>query len=267
MCKITKRILTLIPNTLFVGKVCVKLDSVASTQTYLKNLYAKSKPIEGTAILSYNQTAGYGQRNNSWETQNGLNVALSLVLLPAFLNPDKQYYLSMAVALAVKKAVEELSQQKVKLKWPNDIMVGHRKISGILIESNVYNSRVEKSYVGIGLNVNQVDFGLLKNNATSLSNISGREYDLDQVSILLMEWVERYYLQIKAGRLTQIFEEYHEALYKRNEFITLQHSDGKTSIALLKGVEENGKLQVEHENSEVRSYLHGEVQINYVKLI
>ena len=125
--------MTLIPNTLFVGKVCVKLDSVASTQTYLKNLYAKSKPIEGTAILSYNQTAGYGQRNNSWETQNGLNIALSLVLLPAFLNPDKQYYLSMAVALAVKKAVEELSQQKVKLKWPNDIMVGDRKISGILI--------------------------------------------------------------------------------------------------------------------------------------
>ena len=258
--------MTLIPNTLFVGKVCVKLDSVASTQTYLKNLYAKSKPIEGTAILSYNQTAGYGQRNNSWETQNGLNIALSLVLLPAFLNPDKQYYLSMAVALAVKKAVEELSQQKVKLKWPNDIMVGDRKISGILIESNLFNSRVEKSYVGIGLNVNQIDFGSLKSTATSLSNISGKEYDLDHVCIMIMEWVERYYLQIKAGRLKELFEEYDEALYKKNEYITLLHSDDMTSKVLLKGVEENGKILVMHENGDLRAYLHGEVQIMKVPL-
>jgi len=260
-----KNILILYPNTLFVGKVCVHLDTVPSTQTYLKNLYAKSKPIEGTAILSYNQTAGYGQRNNLWEAQAGMNIALSLILLPVFLDPDKQFYLSMAVALAVKKTVEEFSQQKVKLKWPNDIMVGDRKISGILIESNMHKSRVEKSFVGIGLNVNQVDFGPLKYSATSISNISGKEYEPDSVSISLMQWVERYYLQLKAGRRSQISDEYHEVLYKKDEYITLQHADGRTSRVIIKGVNEQGKLLVEDKEGLAKAYLHGEVQIKYAE--
>lgn len=213
--------------------------------------------------MSYDQTAGKGQRDNVWQAEKGSNIAISLMFLPVFLRPEQQFYLSMAVALAVKKTVEEFSQQKVKLKWPNDIMVGDRKISGILIESVIQNSSIERCIVGIGLNVNQVAFNEISNKATSLFNISGQKFDLEKVTISLMEWLEKYYLQIKARRFLQLLEEYNASLYKLNEPVKLQAQDDTQLIAIIKGVNEEGKLMVVHEDNKEAKYFHGEVRIGY----
>jgi BirA family biotin operon repressor/biotin-[acetyl-CoA-carboxylase] ligase len=250
------------PNTLFVGKVLRILPQVDSTQTFLMNLYANSSPIEGSVILSYNQENGYGQRNSSWESMEGQNIALSCLFLPAFLAAQKHFYLSMAVALAVKTTVRNLTGKSTSIKWPNDIMVNHSKIAGILIETQLRQNNIQRAYSGIGLNVNQTSFGLLQWKATSLELCTKHHFDLDNVSQILMEWLEKYYLLLKAGKYDLILNEYNNALYKRNQRISLQHINGDISESILKGVSPDGKVQILHNNVE-EEYIHGMVRILY----
>lgn len=255
--------MSLYPNTLFVGKVCICPGAVPSTQTYLKTLYAKSKPIEGTAILSYDQTDGYGQRNAPWIAEKGSNVALSIILYPNILSYINAFYLSMSVALSVKKAVEQITDKTAFIKWPNDLMLDDRKVSGILIETSLQNSGIEKAFCGIGLNVNQKDFPGLEEVATSLSVSNGKIYDLDKVSMTLMEWIEKYYLQLKAGKYKEILTEYNDSLHQLNNIITLKRRDDTYFNAKLLGVSEEGKLELELDDKTITSFLHGEVQITY----
>ena len=255
--------MSLYPNTLFVGKVCICLDTIPSTQTYLKTLYAKSKPIEGTAILSYDQTNGYGQRNAAWMGEKGSNVALSIILYPNFLSYINAFYLSLAVAISVKKAVEQISGKSAYIKWPNDLMLDDRKVGGILIETSFQNSGIEKAYCGIGLNVNQTQFGDLKAKATSLLLSTGITYDLDEVSIKMMEWIEKYYLQLKAGKHKEILEEYNQSLHQKDEIVYLKRMDNNYFNAKLLRVNEEGRLELQMENNTQETFLHGEIQITY----
>lgn len=255
--------MSLYPNTLFVGKVCIFLDTVPSTQTYLKTLYAKSKPIEGTAILSYDQTNGYGQRNAPWIGEKGSNIALSLILYPNFLSYNKAFFLSMAIALSVKKAVDQCLHLTTHVKWPNDLMLNERKVAGILIETSLNNSAIEKAFCGIGINVNQQEFGELNHIATSMKIATGLNFELDEVSKVLMEWIEKYYFQLKAGRYTEVLQEYNDVLHRKGELIDLRKQNEGIFKAKLLGVTEEGKLELQLADGTISTFLHGEVQINY----
>jgi len=250
------------PNTLLVGKVCHLIDTVDSTQTFLKNLYANSRPIDGTVILSYNQTSGYGQRKSTWQGQSGMNIALSCLFLPAFLSAKDHFFLTMAVALAVKSTLRNLTGKAIYIKWPNDIIVDDLKIAGILIETNLQQSSINTVFAGIGLNVKQKDFGVLKNKATSMELATNNSYDLDQVARVLMEWLDKYYLQLKSGKYDDLLGEYNNSLYLRDQHVNLQDSKGLTRSVLFKGVERDGKVSVMiGEKSE--SFIHGVVRILY----
>lgn len=254
--------MSIYPNTLFVGKVLRLLPQVNSTQTFLMNLYANSSPIEGSVILSYNQQNGYGQRNSTWESMEGQNIALSCLFLPAFLSAQNHFYLSMAVALAVKTTVRNLTGKSTFIKWPNDIIVNHSKIAGILIESQLRQNNIQKAYCGIGLNVKQISFGSLQWKATSLELCTNHHFELDNVAQILMEWLEKYYLLLKAGKFDKIVQEYNEALYKRTQRISLQHANGEIIESILKGVSPEGKVQILHNNRE-EEFIHGVVRILY----
>lgn len=213
--------------------------------------------------MSYDQTNGYGQRNAPWIGEKDCNVSLSIIFYPNFLPSEMAFYLSMAIALAVKKAVEEIAKIPAYIKWPNDLMLNDRKVAGILIETSFQESWIEKAFCGIGLNVNQEEFGEIKELATSIKQVKQISFDLDEASLTLLEWVEKYYLQLKAGRYKEIRDDYNNALHRKGEMIELKRKDNSYFKAMVIGVTDDGRLEVQLENGESAKFIHGEIQITY----
>lgn len=155
------------------------LDSAPSTNTLMVRdaaLYA-----HGDVLAVREQTAGRGQRGNSWEAEPGKNLSFSLMLRPQALRAADAYHLSMTVSVGIVKALRRILGLKVELKWPNDIYVGDKKLAGILIENSFSGSRVGHAVVGIGLNVNQTEFRSDAPNPVSMAQIAGHEFDLHAV--------------------------------------------------------------------------------------
>lgn len=156
----------------------ITLDSVDSTNTYLARNCA-GMPA-GTVVCALSQTAGRGQRGNSWESAPGANITMSLLLRPAGLLPARQFIISQAVSLAIVETLDPLvGDHTVSIKWPNDIYVDDSKICGILIENAVSaSSGIERSIVGIGVNVNQRRFVSDAPNPVSLLQLTSCEHEL-----------------------------------------------------------------------------------------
>jgi BirA family biotin operon repressor/biotin-[acetyl-CoA-carboxylase] ligase len=159
-------------ETLFIGRQKLELEEVASTNSFALNLIRENKASEGCLISARSQSGGRGQQGNTWESESGKNLTISIVLNPNFLPVGRQFALSQIISLTVAALAEECIGNKapVKIKWPNDIYAGDQKIAGILVENVLRDHAITASVLGIGLNVNQEAF-LTAPRATSLSII------------------------------------------------------------------------------------------------
>ena len=164
-------------KTLFIGQNSINLKSIDSTNSYASELLRQNAPLEGTMIYTFDQHNGRGQRGNTWYSQPNKNATLSYILYPTFLQIEKQFLLNKITCLAVADLMAEIighskgltqKDKAVQIKWPNDIYVGNKKISGILIENTLRETSIRSSIVGIGININQTDFTDAIN-ATSLA--------------------------------------------------------------------------------------------------
>lgn len=147
-----------------------------STNNYVANL-VRSKNINKTFIVSADyQTEGRGQRASKWQSAKSQNALFSIYMPWNNLHLSDQFIVSMIAAVGISDVLEKILNTKIQIKWPNDIYVGNKKIAGILIESELNGQTVSSSIIGIGVNVNQVDFDDL-NNATSLKLETGQNHD------------------------------------------------------------------------------------------
>lgn len=232
-----------INSSLFVGQNLITLSEVDSTNNYAKQLLANIKPLtEGTAIVAEHQFAGKGQAGNTWLSNPGQNITTSIVLNPSFLSPDKQFLLSKVASLALLDVLVSLNIKDASIKWPNDIYVANHKIAGILIENILGEHKIKHSIFGIGLNVNQTDFGNL--HATSLANQLDKEIDLKSVLNLLFSCLEARYLQLKAGKLKSLDELYLQKLYLFNKPSVFKDTSENEFLGTIFGVSATGQLQV-----------------------
>jgi len=203
-------------NTVFIGKVFIELQEVASTNAYALGLLGGNVlPPHGTVVFSSRQTAGRGQRGSTWLSESGKNIALSLILYPRMLAATQQFYLSMAIALGVCRFLQqELSLlHEPLIKWPNDLYVQHQKVAGILIENTVSGSQLSASVAGIGLNVNQTAFENLPN-ATSLQLLAQRQFNLPETVQKLCTYVETAYFLLQPDKLADLKRQYVQNLYQ-----------------------------------------------------
>jgi BirA family biotin operon repressor/biotin-[acetyl-CoA-carboxylase] ligase len=204
-------------NTLFVGKVVEYMPSCHSTNDSARELLLQHDTSEGTVVITDNQTAGKGQRGNSWFSAEGANLTMSLIMKPNFLTVSKQFYLNMISSLAVKRVLNDrLPDANSQVKWPNDVLLNNRKVCGILIENGIKRQFLEHSVVGIGLNVNQKTFGLAT--ATSMYNEIGIAFSLQSVFEKLLGQFEALYLKLKAERYSEIKDEYLQNLVGFNQW-------------------------------------------------
>lgn len=247
-------------DTLFIGKNIVELESVDSTNNYAKELLTKEKPPEGTIIFAHEQHTGRGQMGNTWKTEAGKNLTLSFILYPDFLDADKQFYLNMAISLAVKDFCESVLPDEIKIKWPNDIYWHDKKLGGILIENTINGSRISSSVVGIGINVNQEEFDEALPNPVSLLQISNFKFKLSNLMEGLSVFIEKYYLQLRQLHFNFLDKGYTVALYRYQQ--THEFKKGEQILrGEVNGVGKDGKLILHCNGKESRF---GFKEIEYV---
>ncbi|MCX6197771.1 MAG: biotin--[acetyl-CoA-carboxylase] ligase [Bacteroidetes bacterium] len=238
-------------DTLFIGKNIVALESVDSTNNYAKDLLAKEKPVEGTIVLAREQHSGRGQMGNVWQTEAGKNLTLSVILYPDFLDADKQFYLNMAISMAVKDFCESVLNDEIKIKWPNDIYHRDNKLGGILIENTISGNRISSSVVGIGINVNQQEFDASLPNPISLFQISNAEYKMESLVELLGSFIEKYYLQLRQLHFNFLDKAYTVALFRYQQ--THEFKKGEQVLrGEINGVAKDGKLILHANGKEMR---------------
>ena len=237
-------------NTLFIGKNLVFVPECHSTNTLALQLSQQPGFADGSVVITSNQTAGKGQRGNSWVVQPGQNLTFSVIVKPSFLAVKDQFLLTVITSLAARDFLISRVNESIYIKWPNDILVRDKKIAGILIENQIHGRQIQSSVIGIGLNINQTEFGFAT--ATSLRFLGGRETDLNEALQSLLQFLEIRYLQLKQGKVDALKQEYLDALYWKNENHQFRSGDS-IFTGVINGVDENGKLQV-RTGKDVRSF-------------
>jgi BirA family biotin operon repressor/biotin-[acetyl-CoA-carboxylase] ligase len=199
--------------------------------------------VHGAAFFAHHQTGGKGQRGKSWLDEPGNNIALSVIIDCSFLSPGRQFPLSIMVALAGRDLFSKYAGDETFVKWPNDIYWRDRKAGGILIENLVRGSIWQASVVGIGMNVNQINFPKSLKNPVSLKQVTGKHVNPVQLAKELCESLEKRYTQLKTGDFNAMFEEYNSHLFKRGELVKLKLG-ARSFECKIKGVSVDGELEV-----------------------
>ena len=229
-----------------------------STNNYLKDLITEQSIAEGTVVWADYQSAGKGQRGNSWESENGENLLFSIVLYPETVKAEEQFILSQIVSLAVANCLNNYTKN-ITIKWPNDIYWKQKKICGILLENTIIEDRIGQSVAGIGININQEEFKSNAPNPVSLKQITGKEYDLEGILNIVTDNIKKYYWQIGNGNAELIIEEYKEALFRKEGYHL--YSDGKSEfLARIKNIEPSGLLVLETKDNTIKRFAFKEVK-------
>lgn len=234
------------PKSLFVGQKIVYLPSCQSTNDEAAGLLLTQDLPEGTVVVTDRQTAGRGQRGNQWEAEAGQNLTLSLVLTPTFLTATEQFWLNMAVSLAINDTLTPLLPGGgLTIKWPNDVYVYDKKLGGVLIENTLQGYTLAHSIVGVGLNVNQMQFSLPTATSLLLENYVGNPtsdgYVLPALLTTLCEQLEKRYLQLRAGKRSQLRETYLNHLYRYQQPHPYEADDHRF-IGTIVDVDDLGRL-------------------------
>ena len=230
----------------------IPLESVTSTNSYLKELAQKQVLEEGAVVVTGNQTAGRGQRGNSWESEAGKNITCSMLLYPSFLPVQRFFLLSEAISLGVKETLDAYVHG-ITVKWPNDVYYQERKIAGILIENELTGNKYTLSVAGIGLNINQEYFLSDAPNPVSLKQITGVVYNTETILKELVQNIMYRYERLKSNDITSLTRMYHEALYRKAGFHRYEDSE-RIFSARISHVSDDGLLHLVTDRNEECSY-------------
>ncbi len=173
-------------------------DKIDSTNSRLLKLADEGFP-EGSVVVADEQTGGRGRFGRKWESEPMSNLLFSLLLRPVFLERDEVFVLTFSAAVAVAEAIEDAAHVHPELKWPNDVLLGSRKVCGILLESSFDSDRLNYVILGIGLNVNQTTFpDEIASKATSLYLFAGRKYDRNEILSTILSRFDSVYETVRA---------------------------------------------------------------------
>lgn len=238
----------------------ITLPQVDSTSTYLRTHLSEAP--HGTIVTTACQMAGRGQRGNSWEAEPGRNLTFSVMLHPRGIEAAGQYGITEAVTTAIIDTLAPLLPDATNLfiKWPNDIYYGDRKLCGILIENTLSGSCILKSIAGIGVNVNQHRFVSDAPNPVSLTQITGKEYDLEallnEMSTLIIQYAENL---TDTGLRRNMATRYRDRLWRRTGIHPYSLPDGTRFMASIESVAPDGMLTLRHDNGITSTHAFKEV--------
>jgi BirA family transcriptional regulator, biotin operon repressor / biotin---[acetyl-CoA-carboxylase] ligase len=246
-------------KTLFMGHSLVFMPECHSTNDEASRLIQTTNVMDGTVVVTENQTAGRGQRGNTWTSEPGKNLTFSILLKPTFLQVHDQFYLNIAFSLGLHDYLSEVVESQVNIKWPNDILVNEKKICGILIENHLRGQHIQHTIVGIGLNVNQEFYPLAS--ATSMKLETKEDFNLEEALADLLSSLEIRFIQLRSNQLQKLLSDYLDVLYRKGEQHPFKNGD-ETFLGTISGIDPTGKLKIETE-SGLRSF--GVKEVEFIK--
>lgn len=232
-----------------------------------------SSANEGTVWIADYQTSGRGQRGNVWESAKGANLMFTILLRPVFLPAQEQFLISQITALAIVNYLKDKGLD-AKIKWPNDIYVGDRKICGILIAHTIAGANLSASIIGVGLNMNQTRFDSDAPNPTSLileknglkpGDYTGlecydRKQELAQVLVKLME----LYDLLEEGGVGQIKNAYLQNMYRLDGYYKFRNLSGRGEEEIIEakilGPDSYGCLILENRDGKQEHFAFQEIR-------
>ncbi|APY09036.1 biotin--[acetyl-CoA-carboxylase] ligase [Winogradskyella sp. J14-2] len=240
----------------------IKLNAIDSTNSYLKALTSTVMPKDFTVVVANHQTKGRGQMGTVWQTEEGKNLTASVFKEVSALNVEKQFYISMVVALAICKTLRQLKIPQLSIKWPNDILSANKKICGTLIENVIKQNKLKGSVIGFGLNVNQKNFEGLPM-ASSMNLITGVLFNKDEVLSAILTQLQFYFKLLDSKDYAEIKKQYEALLFRKDKPSTFKNEDGSIFSGIIKGITETGKLNVWTEDGIVKNFDLKEVTLLY----
>lgn len=237
-------------------------DTLDSTNSEALRLFKESDDF--TVIASKYQTSGRGQRGTNWESEQGKNLTFSLILKSDGIKADKQFVIAQVVTIGIKKYLKSRGINS-KIKWPNDIYVGDKKVCGILIEHFLSGDTLSGTVVGVGLNLNQDKFNSNAPNPTSMKIILNKEFNMEDEMEALVGHIYDIYHPFMTfssnSSLNRLETEYHNSLYRLDEFHNYQETPGGEIInARIIGIDNNACLLLEKEDGSTKRYSFKEVK-------
>lgn len=247
-------------ETAWAGRDVLYLDETDSTNVQAKKL-GEAEGKHGTLIVSDRQTAGKGRRGRGWDSPSGASIYMSILLRPDIL-PDKAPMLTLVMALAVVRAVREITGEEAGIKWPNDIVLNKKKICGILTEMSAEIDYINHVVIGVGINVNTEDFPEeIKKTATSLFIETGKKWKRSEFIAAAMKYFEEYYeIFLKTQNLKILQEIYNGFLVNKDAQVRVLEPGNEFDGCAL-GINETGELLVRKSDGEITKIYAGEVSV------
>lgn len=237
-------------------------DEVDSTNTVAKMLAAEG--IEDkTIVIADAQTSGKGRRGRSFESKKGQGIYMTIVLRPDIL-PSKASMITIVAAAAVRKAIHSVTGIDCEIKWPNDIIVNGKKLSGILTEMSTKNNSIEYVLLGIGINVLNDEFADDINDiATSVKIETGMSYKKEEIIIKVLEiFDEMYRVYLTTKDISCIRPEYDKYLVNVGKTVKILSKDNSYEAVAI-GIDDDGELIIER-NGKQEKIMSGEVSVRGV---
>ncbi|MEM2525204.1 MAG: biotin--[acetyl-CoA-carboxylase] ligase [Candidatus Methanomethylicaceae archaeon] len=242
-------------NTKIFGKEIITLETIDSTQNFIKKLAEEGAP-EGTLVIALEQKSGKGRMNRQWHSPKG-GLWFSILLRPPFL-PKEMYKLTLLFGVAVAKSLKIYGLEPY-LKWPNDVLINNKKICGILLEGSTEADRIEYIAVGIGINANFLVDSLpedVRKNATSIFEILNKKIDRAELLCEILKNSESLYLYAIKNGFSHIISLWKSlSLFDKMVEIRL-FNESIRGIAI--DIDEDGAL-ILNENGKIRKIYSGDV--------
>lgn len=246
-----------------IGLPFTELTEVDSTNIYAMNQVKTNLAGHGAAFLAQKQWAGKGQMGKVWEAETGQNILLSVVLDPKKLVFDglalEPSMVSMLVAVGCFNFFITYAGDETSIKWPNDIYWRDRKAAGILIENSFRGPIWQWSIAGMGVNINQTEFGTGLNKAVSLKQITGKTFQVPALAKELCSYIDAALQMLIDKGPDTLLALYNNVLYKKGEQVQLE-IEGQKITATICRVLSNGHLEIETENGIKQSHALGAIQ-------
>lgn len=246
----------------------IELDTTDSTNTFLCNYQNPSHVPIVLATADY-QTGGRGQAGNSWESERGSNLLFSILISNSSVPASQLFSISEAISLSLSSAIAEHLREAlpasqalppISVKWPNDIYIADSKVAGILIETELQGSHIKRAIIGVGLNVNQLQFKSDAPNPVSLRQVCGSVMERQLVLASVMGHFCHWNEQLLRGDYTSLHTAYRRHLYRGEPgtFWPFADSDG-AFMATITDVEPDGHLLLTDPSGRQRRYAFKEV--------
>jgi len=232
----------------------IKLDTVVSTNSFLKFLSVSAALENFTVVVTQKQTKGRGQQKNKWLSEPYKNLTFSVFTSLKDVKIIHKKYLNFAISLAIYRVLFDKNIPKISIKWPNDLMVANKKICGILIENTFFGDQIKSTIVGIGLNVNQEKFPNSLRNVTSLKLATLKETDLNLLLHEILAELKTNIKLLESKDFHLLEKQYLNVLYKKNIPTMFKTSKDEIFMGIISGISDQGNLQIQLEDDSVKEF-------------